>query len=144
MLTISDLANDPNVELVVCSVRVDSHYQTVKPSIIAGKAVFVEWPLEKNLAVAKEMTELAKKHNSKTIVGLQASFDTVVRRMKDYVESGKLGRIQGSSVIASVGNGGITERKAVSYFLDREVGGSIMSIHVGHSLEAFTAGKFGS
>jgi predicted dehydrogenase len=139
-----DLANDADVDLVVCSVRVDNHYQTVKPSIIAGKSVFVEWPLEKNLALAKEMTQLAAKHNAKTIIGLQASFAPTARKLKEYVEGGKLGRILSSSVIASMGNGGVTESSKVRYFLDREVGGSVMSIHVGHSLEAFTSGKCAS
>jgi predicted dehydrogenase len=141
MLMLVDLANDPNVDLVVCSVRVDRHYQTVKPSIIAGKSVFVEWPLDRNLAVAKEMAELASKHNAKTILGLQASFEPIVRKMKEYVASGKVGKVLSSSILASLVNGGVTERKAVRYFLDREIGGNVISIHVGHSLEFIIAGK---
>jgi predicted dehydrogenase len=137
VLRFVDLANDANVDLVVCSVRVDSHYQTVKPSIIAGKSIFVEWPLEKNLAIAKKMAELAVKHKAKTIVGLQASFDPTVRKLKEYVQGGKLGKLLSSSFVTSLGNGGVTESSKVSYFLDREVGGSI---HVGHMLEGFASG----
>jgi hypothetical protein len=36
------LATDPDVDLVVCSLRVDKHFLTIKPSIIAGKDIFVE------------------------------------------------------------------------------------------------------
>lgn len=37
-----NLAADPDVQLVVCSTRVDKHASTVRPSIEAGKEVFVE------------------------------------------------------------------------------------------------------
>ncbi|KAH8590160.1 putative oxidoreductase [Bisporella sp. PMI_857] len=130
-----DLANDKDVDLVVCSVRVDRHFQPVKASIIAGKAVFVEWPLERNLAVAREMAALAAQHNAPTIVGLQGSFSPEIRKLKEVIESGRIGRVVSSSWEASFGNGGRTESKNVRYFLEREVGGNVISIGVGHSLE---------
>ena len=138
---VPDLAADPNVDLVVCSVRVDRHLQTVKPSIIAGKEVFVEWPLDRNLAIAQEMTSLANAHNVKTIVGIQGSFSSVIRMMKGVVETGRIGKVLGSSIMASMDNSGLTEVKNVRYFLDREVGGGVVNIHLGHSLEFITSGK---
>lgn len=141
-----DLAKDANVDLVVCSTRVDRHFQPIRPSIIAGKSIFVEWPLEKNLAIAKEMAALAAKYNAKTMVGIQGSFSPVVRKLKQVIESGKIGNIVSSDVCASVGNGGRTESKNVRYFLDRKVGGNLLSIHFGHSLEFITSalGEFRS
>jgi predicted dehydrogenase len=59
---------------VVVSTRIDRHFAPIRLSIIAGKSVFVEWPLERNLEVAKKITVLAAKHGSKTIVGIQGSF----------------------------------------------------------------------
>lgn len=139
-----DLANDKNVDLVVCSVRVDRHFMTVKPSLEAGKAVFVEWPMEKNLSIAKEMAALAAKSGSKTIVGIQASFDPVLRMMRKCVDEGKLGKLLSSTIFASQGNGGETEVKNVRYFLDREVGGNLVSIRFGHAIETVTTGKITS
>ena len=136
-----DLAADENVDLVVCSTRVDSHFMPVKPSIIAGKAIFVEWPLEASLAIAREMTTLAKKHNAPTIVGLQGAFAPEVRKLKEVIDSGRIGPVVSSSWIASLGNGGGVERKNVRYFVDRKVGGNVVSIAVGHSLEFLTYGK---
>ncbi|CZR67528.1 related to transcription co-repressor GAL80 [Phialocephala subalpina] len=114
------------VDLVVCSVRVDSHFNTVKPSLEAGKAVFVEWPLDKNVHLAKEMSSLASKHDCRTIVGLQASYDPVLRLLKKTIEEGRIGKVLGSSIWGSQGNGGETEVKNVRYFLDREVGGNLV------------------
>jgi predicted dehydrogenase len=141
-IPVIDLANDKDVDLVVCSVRVDRHFQPVKASIIARKAVFVEWPLERNLAVAREMAALAAQHNAPTIVGLQGSFSPEIRKLKEVIESGRIGRVVSSSWEASFGNGGRTESKNVRYFLEREVGGNVISIGVGHSLEFINYGMF--
>ncbi|KAE8381573.1 hypothetical protein BDV26DRAFT_289421 [Aspergillus bertholletiae] len=134
-----DLANDPDVDLVVCSVRVDRHFLTVRPSLIAGKTVFVEWPLDRNLEVAREMATLAAKHNARTIVGIQGAFSPVIRKMRSVIESGQIGRVLASTAIGSFGNSIDAESKNVRYFLDREVGGNPMTIHVGHTLEFIAA-----
>lgn len=68
-----ELAKDPDVELVVVSTRVDKHYETVYPSVKAGKNVYVEWPLAENTARAGELAELAREKGGKTVVGLQVS-----------------------------------------------------------------------
>ncbi|CAG8978091.1 hypothetical protein HYALB_00000763 [Hymenoscyphus albidus] len=139
-----DLAADKDVDLVVCSVRVDRHFSSVKASIIAGKAVFVEWPMDRNLEVAREMEALATKHKVKTILGLQASHSPVVRRLKEAIESGKIGKIHSSTQFTSLGFGAKTVSKNVRYFVDRDIGGNLLSIQVGHSLESihFALGDF--
>lgn len=40
-----DLADDPDLDLIICSVKVTHHYDLIKPALLAGKDVFVEWPL---------------------------------------------------------------------------------------------------
>lgn len=127
--------------MVVSSVRVDRHLLTVRPSLIAGKAVYVEWPLERSLAGAKEAASLAAEHNAKTLVGLQGSFSPLIRKVKDIVESGTIGRVVSSSWQAALGNGGGVEGSRVRYFVDREVGGNVISIAVGHSLEFLNYGQ---
>ncbi|KAB8221555.1 hypothetical protein BDV33DRAFT_76505 [Aspergillus novoparasiticus] len=134
-----DLANDPDVDLVVCSVRVDRHFLTVRPSLIAGKAVYVEWPLDRNLEVAREMATLASKHNARTIVGIQGAFSPIIRKMRSVIERGEIGRVLASTITGSFGNNIDAESKNVRYFLDREVGGNPITIHVGHSLESIAA-----
>ena len=55
-----DLASDNDVDLIVVSVGVAQHYTLTKPAILAGKDVFVEWPLGKTAVEAEELTKLAK------------------------------------------------------------------------------------
>jgi len=40
-----DIANDTDVDLILCSVVITKHYELIKPALLAGKNVFVEWPL---------------------------------------------------------------------------------------------------
>ena len=107
----------------------------MRASIIAGKAVFVEWPLERNLEVAREMASLAAKHNAPTIVGIQGSFSPEIRKMKEIIDIGRIGKVISSSWFTTFPNGGATLGKNFRYFVDREVGGNLFSIGVGHSLE---------
>lgn len=65
-----EIARDPDVDLVVCSVIVSQHYDLIKPAIKHGKMAFVEWPLGKNLAEAEELTQIAKSKVLKAVVGL--------------------------------------------------------------------------
>lgn len=139
-MELTDLANDPDIDLVVCCTRVDRHFEPIRSSLIAGKNVYVEWPLEKNLAVAREMAALARKHNVKTVVGLQASFAPVVQKVKKLVESGVIGRVLSSDYSVAAGNDLFTEGKNISYFLDRSVGGGSINVHTAHNLESITAG----
>lgn len=112
----------------------------MRPSLIAGKSVYIEWPLEASLTLAREAATLAAKHNATTLVGLQASFSPLIRKIKELIDAGKLGRVVSSTWQAALGNAGGVEGKNVRYFVDRSVGGNVISIGVGHSLEFLNHG----
>lgn len=52
--TTDELVNDPNVDLVVVTVKVPHHLELVTLALEAGKAVFSEWPLGMNLPDAEK------------------------------------------------------------------------------------------
>lgn len=131
-----DLAADPDIDLVVSCVRVDKHYATSVPALRAGKAVFTEWPLGVNLAEAQEMAAIAKEHNARTIVGLQGPFSPLIRRVKELLDGGRIGKVLSSSYTAAPGNGGATEKWTVDYFTERKVGSNPVTVGVGHALES--------
>ena len=121
------IANDPDVDMVVVSVTVQMHRQLAIPALEARKAVFVEWPLGKNLSEAQELAALARQQGVKTVVGLQArqtpavlkvSFATIIapsndvvsfsgrptetnEQAKEIIKSGALGRITNTTLVAS-------------------------------------------
>ena len=128
-----DVAADPDVQLVVCSTRVDRHYDTVLPSVRAGKDIYVEWPLAHDAAHAVELADLARAKGSRTVVGLQGWFAPAVLRVRELVESGRIGKVLSSEVRAS---GGSLDRSVyplfIKYFADAKIGGNPFTIGFGH------------
>lgn len=96
------LASDPNVDIVAVSVNVPLHYDAIKPSLEAGKDVFSEWPLARNLNNAEELVQLAKDKGVRTLVGLQARQNPSIIKAKEIVASGKLGKILGTTMFGHV------------------------------------------
>ncbi|KAM3450637.1 hypothetical protein MY3296_005908 [Beauveria thailandica] len=129
-----DLARDPDVDLVICATRVDAHYQAALPSVRAGKRAFVEWPLAQDARHARELAEAAASHGTRTLVGHQGRVAPVMVKLKETLESGRIGKVL-SSDVRSFG-GGYEGRDKLGarggYFVDREVGGNIYTIIFGH------------
>ncbi|GJD02192.1 oxidoreductase family protein [Colletotrichum higginsianum] len=95
------LARDPDVELVVCNTRVDTHFDVAAPSARAGKAVYVEWPPTRDLESSEELASLAAKTSGgASIVGLQGRVARVVLKVREVVDSGRVGKVLGSDVEA--------------------------------------------
>lgn len=130
----ADLAGDEDIDLVVCTTRVDVHYDTIKPSIEAGKAVFVEWPLAENAVRAEELADLAKQSGSPTIIGLQARVAPSIVKLKAILADGSSGRVMSSSVQAfTPGSDRTSISEGLRYFFDKRVGGNPVTIAFGHS-----------
>ncbi|CAN9083071.1 unnamed protein product [Alternaria alternata] len=130
-----DLAKDPDVDLVVCSVRVDRHHQLMMPVIKAGKDVYVEWPLASNLTQATEMYTAAQKSGSKTIVGLQSRSNPYIRKIKELVANKTVGDLLSSTQEFTLGWVGDVEPPAVEYFTKKESGGNFLTILFGHTAD---------
>jgi predicted dehydrogenase len=128
------LAQDPDIDLVVCNTRVDVHYPTTAPSLQAGKHVYIEWPLTENLSKALELTK--GKEYPGSIVGLQGRVMPLALRLKEILASGKIGKVLSSTVEAY---SNIYPRDSVieslTYFADRKVGGHPVNILFGHTID---------
>ncbi|TVY77942.1 Galactose/lactose metabolism regulatory protein GAL80 [Fusarium oxysporum f. sp. cubense] len=119
----TDLAQDANVDLVVCSTRVDRHYETIKPSICAGKAVFIEWPLASNITQARELVSLANNKNIESIIGLQGPVTAPINAVRKLLEGSCIGNVISSSVKAWGGVGcHDTVPESLRYFTQMAVG----------------------
>jgi predicted dehydrogenase len=133
--TPQDLANDPNVDLIICSVRVDRHHALTMPALKAGKAVWVEWPLASNLQQAEEMLTAAKESGSDTIVGLQARVSPLVQKIKHLVVAKAVGELISTNIVFTVGMPGDTSPTTFAYSADKSIGGNLLTIMGGHLLD---------
>ncbi|KAF2012222.1 NAD-P-binding protein [Aaosphaeria arxii CBS 175.79] len=132
----ADLAADPDVQLVVCSIRVDRHFDALAPAIKAGKDVFCEWPLEKSTARAGELAELTSSHGVKTLVGLQASQSPALNKVKELVGAGRIGKVLSSNFYATSTFFDRTGDEKTEYMNDRSVGANQLTVYAAHSLES--------
>lgn len=139
------LAADPDIDLVLCCTRVDTHYDLIKPSVEAGKAVFVEWPLTHDVARSRELADLAARKDIRTMVGLQGRLAPVVLKLKELVHGGSLGKILSSEVRA---HGGTVDRETIveglGYFAEKRIGGNIFMIGFAHSKLSLNAMPLGT
>lgn len=130
----SALAQDLEIDLVVCCTRVDVHFRTIEPSIRAGKAVFIEWPVAENLSRALQLAGDGPTQNS--IIGLQGRVSPVTLRIKSLLAEGVIGKVLSSHVSSY---GALLPRDALpegmEYFAERKYGGNPIIIENGHSLD---------
>ncbi|KAG6360375.1 hypothetical protein INS49_011433 [Diaporthe citri] len=96
------LAADPDIDLVLCCTRVDTHHHLIKPSVEAGKAAFVEWPLTHDVVRSRELADLAAKKGIHTMVGLQGRLAPVVLKLKELLHGGSLGKMLSSERLTSM------------------------------------------
>ncbi|TVY49794.1 Galactose/lactose metabolism regulatory protein [Lachnellula occidentalis] len=135
----SDIAADPNVDFIVVAVRVGSHYALTKPALLAGKDVFVEWPLAATLSQAEELTALAKEKGVKTIVGVQARASPLVIKLRSLLKNNEIGTILSSTVNATFSNlPHDMMPHGAEYYLDMNSGGNSFYIFCGHFFDSFT------
>lgn len=131
------LIADPDVDAVSVVVRVPGHRELVEQAVAAGKPVFCEWPLARNLAEATALRDQARVAGVLTMVGLQGRRSPVVRYVRDLVRDGFVGRVLSCDVAfstAELGSARIPLGSAWS--VDRAAGRSIFTIGTGHSLDA--------
>ncbi|KAI0437428.1 oxidoreductase [Xylaria telfairii] len=133
-----DLANDPLVDLVVVSVNVGKHFELAKPALEKKKHVFVEWPLGAGLSQAEELSRLADAAGVRTSVGVQARADPLVRKVKNIIESGQIGKVESSSAWISSAMFPMDKwMEGAEYYLDHKSGGNVFFIYFGHFLDSF-------
>lgn len=140
-----DLANDPDVDLVVCCVRVDRHYKLMKPVLEKGKNAFIEWPLGANLQEAEELTAIAHEKGSNTIVGLQGRMDPRVQKLRELIQQGRIGNVQSTTITAHAGGlGGAFEPPGIDYLAKKAVGGNLLTIPMMHTVDSalYALGEF--
>ena len=130
------IASDSNVDIVAVSVNVPEHYALTKPALEAGKDVFVEWPLARNLAEAEDLTKLAKDKGVRTMIGLQARQNPSILKAKEIVESGKLGKVLTTTMFGHGLIFGPSVHEGFLYGLPIEAGANLLTIPFGHAVDA--------
>jgi predicted dehydrogenase len=84
---------DPEVDAVVISTPTITHYELASAALRAGKHVLVEKPIAARVEEAEELCELAERQGRVLMVGQVFLFNSGIRRVKEYLDRGALGRL---------------------------------------------------
>ena len=132
----AEMANHPDVDLVVVSVSVPAHHGMVSAGLQAGKHVFCEWPLGANTGEAEELAALAREQGVRHMVGLQARGGPALLRVKELVEEGFVGEMLAANMTMFLP--GLLQRGADrAWMADRRNGANTLTIASGHALDIF-------
>src|ERR1700688_1672286 len=88
----AELCRSPEVDAVLVTTPNSCHLADVLTAIEAGKAVLCEKPLAMNAPEAKQMIEAARRRNIKFGVAHVFRFNESVRKLREHVAAGSIGR----------------------------------------------------
>lgn len=90
----SEVLSNESVRAVVLATPAAVHFDMARRALHAGKDVFVEKPLALSSAEGLELVELAEKRRRVLMVGHILQFHPAVRKLKQLILAGALGRLQ--------------------------------------------------
>src|SRR5207245_5509479 len=137
------MVTQPNIDLVAVTVKVPHHRELVSAALNAGKAVYCEWPLGRDLDDARAMGALAAEQGVRTVVGLQGRQAPVVEFVRELLSDGYVGEVLSTTMVGlSVPGDVVVQPNA--YMLDETNGANVLTIAVGHSLDTlnYVLGEF--
>src|SRR5438876_9641461 len=138
-----ELVTRPDIDVVAVTVKVPHHRELVSAALAAGKAVYCEWPLGRDLDDARAMAALAAARGVRTLVGLQGRQAPVVEFVRELLSDGYVGEVLSTTMVGlSVPGDVVVQPNA--YMLDETNGANVLTIAVGHSLDTlnYILGEF--
>jgi predicted dehydrogenase len=127
------LVRDPGIDIVAVSVKVPEHRAVVLAALAAGKHVYCEWPLGRDLAEAEEMAA-AVPDGAHVMIGTQALSAPAVRHARKLIDDGALGQIQVCRVFSPTAAWGDSAAPHYAYLQDKANGATLETIAGGHTL----------
>src|SRR6266705_3022794 len=126
------LVTRPDIDVVAVTVKVPHHRQLVSAALAAGKAVYCEWPLGRDLDDARAMASLAAEQGVHTVVGLQARQAPAIEFVQQLLRDGYVGEVLSTTMIGLSIPGDVVV-KPNAYMLDKTNGANLLTIAFGHS-----------
>jgi predicted dehydrogenase len=137
------LVTQPDIDMVAVTVKAPHHRELVSAALAAGKAVYCEWPLGRDLDESRAMAGLAAEQRVRTVVGLQARQAPAIEFVQELLGDGYVGEVLSTTMVGLSVPGDIVVQ-ANAYMLDKANGANVLTIAVGHSLDilCYVLGEF--
>ena len=85
--------NDPEIHAIAIATPVHSHFELAKKSLEAGKHILIEKPMASSVDECVKLKKLAEKNKLCLMVGHTFLYSQTVRRIKEIIQDGDLGKI---------------------------------------------------
>src|SRR5256712_7228847 len=137
------LVSQPDIDVVAVTVKVPHHREFVSAALAAGKAVYCEWPLGRDLDDARAMAALAANQGVRTVVGLQARQAPAIEFVQELLRDRYVGEVLSTTMIGLSAPGDVVGQPN-AHMLDKANGANELTIPVGHSLDIlnYVLGEF--
>jgi len=137
------LVSQPDIDVVAVTVKVPHHRELVSAALSAGKAVYCEWPLGRDLDDARAMAALAAEQGVRTVVGLQARQAPAIEFVQELLSDGYVGEVLSTTMVGLSVRGDVVVQPN-AYMLDQTNGANVLTVAVGHSLDIlnYVLGEF--
>jgi predicted dehydrogenase len=137
------LVTRPEVDVVAVTVKVPHHRELVSAALAAGKAVYCEWPLGRDLDDARAMAALAAERGVRTVVGLQARQAPAIEFVQQLLREGYVGQVLSTTMVGLSIPGDVVGQPN-AYMLDKTNGANLLTVPFGHSLDIlnYVLGEF--
>ena len=130
-----DLIQDPSVDIVTVAVKVPDHRELVLAALAAGKHIYCEWPLGRNLAETEELAKAAQEAGVHVAIGLQTRLNPALLRARELVASGAIGRLLSARVLSTTVAFGPQVEAAMAFAEDAENGVTLVTIQGAHTID---------
>jgi predicted dehydrogenase len=137
------LVTQPDIDVVAVTVKAPHHRELVSAALAAGKAVYCEWPLGRDLDDARAMAALAAQQGVRTVVGLQARQAPAIEFVQQLLRNGYVGEVLSTTMVGLSIPGDVVGQPN-AYMLDKTNGANLLTVPVGHSLDIlnYVLGEF--
>lgn len=132
------MVRDADIDLVSVCVKVPEHRAIVLAALAAGKHVYCEWPLGRDMAEAREMAA-AVPAGCHAVVGLQALSAPPLQQAIRFMREGRIGKPILIRVFSPTVGWGSQAPAFYAYLQDKKNGATLATIAGGHTLAAVEA-----
>jgi len=130
-----ELASAPDIDVVTVATRVPDHRDMILAALASGKHVYSEWPLGRGYDETKELHMAAEAAKRKTAIGLQLRGSPTVKRAKELLDGGAIGRVLSANIYSSTAGFGPIVPEPYLYLEEPDNFANLITIQGAHTLD---------
>ncbi|MBE7211720.1 MAG: Gfo/Idh/MocA family oxidoreductase [Gluconacetobacter diazotrophicus] len=137
--SVEALCRDPDIDVITVAATLPSHRELLRPVLEAGRHVYCEYPLGLDAAESASLADAARKAGGHAAIGLQARQNPAVRRARELLDAGAVGRVLTARILSTTAGFGPAVDPAFAYTEEPENGVTVVSIQAAHTIDLAVA-----